>query len=461
MQDQDIRETILIVEDDLHLNQLLKEELTDAGFQAHCVHSAEKGREWMANHTPDLILCDLKLPGEDGLGLLHETREHTPQPAFIIITAFGSVPQAVEALKAGADDFLIKPLDLDQLVICVQRTLENRRLREEVKRYRSMLKEEDFHGLIGHSRAMQSLFEQIRQVAVTGSPVLIIGESGSGKELVAQAVHGEGFSGKAPMVVLNCAGIPGELMESELFGHTAGAFTGAAKQRTGLFAEAHGGSLFLDEISEMPLPMQAKLLRVLQDGKIRPVGSNKEVETNVRIMAATNKDLEEEVNKGNFRKDLFYRMETFIVRVPPLREREDDISLLAAKFLYSFSAKLNRDVRGFSDTAMDLLRNYDFPGNVRELQNAVDRAVTFCRGRWITPEDLPERIRKGASQHAQAGKDKSVMPSDLLQDSTLPSLEELKERYIHYVLEHTQGNRRRAAALLGIGRRTLYRYLGE
>lgn len=453
------QENILIVEDDQGLGHLLQEELTDAGLQVHWVASAEQGQEWMAANNADLIVCDLRLPGADGLHLLHTSRQHFPEPGFVIITAFGSVPQAVEALKAGADDFLTKPLDLDQFVICVQRTLENRRLRQEVQRSRELLAHKDFHGLIGHSQPMLSLMGHIKQLAAADGPVLIVGESGTGKELVARAVHGESSQRNTSQVVVNCAGIPAELLESELFGHTAGAFTGAAKERKGLFAEADRGSIFLDEISETPLSMQAKLLRVLQDGKIRPVGSNKEVSTKARIIAATNKDLEEETAQGRFREDLFYRLETFTLRVPPLREREEDLEILAGRFLYTFTAKLGRDIRGFSDPALDVLKNYPFPGNVRELQNAVERAVTLSQGRWITPRDLPQRMRENnlSSQHTP----QLSAQSTLLQGDRLPTLEELKERYIAHVLEQTQGNKRRAAALLGIGRRTLYRYLGE
>jgi DNA-binding NtrC family response regulator len=457
------QEIVLIVEDDEGLNQLLQDELVDAGFFAVSVNSAEQALDWLGGNSADLVVCDLKLPGADGMHLLRQVRNFAPKPGFLIITAFGSVPQAVEALKSGADDFLTKPLDLDQFVLCVKRTLENRRLREEVRHYRRLLSEDDFHGIQGQSRPMQMLVQQIRQLAAARGPVLIVGESGTGKELAARAVHMESPAAKGPLVVLNCAGVPSELLESELFGHMAGAFTGASKQRKGLFAEAHGGALFLDEISEMPLAMQAKLLRVLQDGKVRPVGSNREMDTDVRIIAATNRDLEEEIAAGRFREDLFYRLETFTLRVPPLREREDDAALLAAGFLHRYNARLNRNVRGFSDDALDLLRSYSFPGNVRELQNAVERAVTFCRGNWVTPEDFPGRMRREetSAQEMDLGSGGVSAESCLLNGNTLPSLEELKGRYMRYVLEQCGGNKRRAAALLGIGRRTLYRYLGD
>jgi len=462
-QDDSFEEIVLVVEDDTGLCQLLQDELTDAGFAAAGVESAEKAREWLKKNSAALVLCDLKLPGDDGMQLLRDTRQYVAQPAFVMITAFGSVPQAVEALKIGADDFLTKPLDLDRLVLCVQKNLQNRRLRQEVKNYRKLLKDGHFHGILGHSRAMQNFVQNIKQLASARGPVLIVGESGTGKELAARAVHNERFSGNAPLVVLNCAGIPPELLESELFGHEAGAFTGASRQRKGLFSEAHGGSLFLDEISEMPLSMQAKFLRVLQDGRFRPVGGNKEISSDVRIIAATNRDLEEEINAGNFRADLFYRLETFTLKAPPLREREDDAEFLASIFLQSCNSRLNRNIRGFSDAALDILRSYPFPGNVRELQNTVERAATFCQGNWITPGDLPARIQtadtsKGQGEDGLAGSPKEA---ELLHGNTLPSLEELKGRYVRYVLKQCQGNKRRTAALLGMGRRTLYRYLDE
>ncbi len=459
--EQNGQEVVLIVEDDKGLNQLLQDELVDAGCVTACVSSAEQAVSWLGDNAADLVVCDLKLPGENGMQLLRKTRDYLPMPGFLIITAFGSVPQAVEALKAGADDFLTKPLDLDQFVLCVKRILENRRLREEVQHYRQILSANDFHGILGQSRSMRRLAQQIRQMAAARGPVLIVGESGTGKELAARAVHRESASVNAPLVVLNCAGIPPELLESELFGHMAGAFTGASRQRRGLFFEAHGGSFFLDEISEMPLSMQAKLLRVLQDGKVRPVGSNKEICTDVRIIAATNRDLEGEIAAGNFREDLFYRLETFTLRVPPLREREDDVVLLAVSFMHRFNARLERNIRGFSDEALSLLRRYSFPGNIRELQNAVERAVTFCRGKWVTPQDFPLRMRQNEST-APEGDMVNGSPSEnsfLLHGEKLPSLETIKERYINYILKQCGNNKRRAAALLGIGRRTLYRYI--
>ncbi|MDZ7642027.1 MAG: sigma-54 dependent transcriptional regulator [Desulfurivibrio sp.] len=465
------REKIMIVEDDAGLRRLLAEELSDAGLEVEAVADGATAWQQLPQWQPDLVLSDLRLPGLDGMELLAQIRQlPLPQPAVIIITAFGTVPQAVEALKLGADDFLTKPLDLDHLLLCVNRTLENRRLRAEVQRFRQLLAEDDFHGIIGRSTPMRQLFNHITQVAGVDSPVLLTGESGVGKELVAHALHRESSRGRQQLVAVNCAGIPGELVESEFFGHVAGAFSGAQKERRGLFVEADGSTLLLDEIGEMPLGMQAKLLRVLEEGMIRPVGSDRELAVEVRIIAASNRDLEEEVAAGRFRQDLYYRLETFRLEVPPLRQRGDDLDLLAARFIELFATAGRRPARGISPAALACLRRYPFPGNVRELRNALERAVTFCPGREITPDHLPTRIRHhGGTPNATAAEQsaESAPPTAaadslahrLLPDDQLPSLEELGNRYIQLVLEQLDGNKRQAAQVLGIGRRTLYRRL--
>ncbi|TYT73464.1 sigma-54-dependent transcriptional regulator [Desulfobotulus mexicanus] len=451
---------ILIVEDDRALAAMLSDEIRDAGLHADWAASAEEGIKKMRQQWPDLVISDLSLPGMDGMLFLKEVLEKKqlePSPAFLIITAFGTISKAVEALKAGAEDFLTKPLDLEHFILSVRRILERKQLRETLSRMRGFLSAEGFHGMHGQSTSMRLLFEQIRQVAKAQGPILILGESGSGKELVARAIHKESSRTKGPFIPVNCAGIPEHLMESEFFGHTAGAFTGASKNRPGLFAEASGGSLLLDEISEMPLFLQAKLLRILQDGKVRRVGENREDQVDVRILAATHQDMEKDVQQENFRKDLFFRLETFTLRVPPLREREEDKELLAARFMEQFALAMDKRIRGFSSSALDLITHYPFPGNVRELRNAMERAVTFAKGKLILPEDLPARIRNPhctPSPIAEAGT--QILPTDRL----IP-LAELELRYIRHVLKETGGNKRSAATILGIGRRTLYRKLGE
>ncbi|ANB01822.1 sigma-54 dependent transcriptional regulator [Ectothiorhodospira sp. BSL-9] len=451
-------EQILVVEDDASHRDLVVEELKDAGLNVVAVGDAEAAREHLETGRISLVLSDLRLPGNDGQDLLIQSRRLPMPPSFIMLTAFGTIAQAVEALKQGADDFLTKPVDLDHLVISVRRALRTRRLQAEVARYRELLEADDFHGLIGSSPAMQTLYENVRRLARASGPVLVTGESGTGKELVARAIHAESDRAGGPFVAINCAGIPGELMESELFGHAAGAFSGAQQARRGLFAEAHGGTLLLDEIGEMPMAMQAKLLRLLQDGRVRPVGSNQEKETDVRVVAATNRDLGPMIAENCFREDLFYRLETFRLHVPPLRERGDDIERLAARFLARFGAAMDRPVEGITPEALRALRSYSFPGNVRELTNLIERAVTFCRGSEIQLADLPERLDAARTESGASAAATQLWSEE---DTHMPTLQEIEDRYIRWVLERLDGNKRQAAKVLGIGRRTLYRRLGD
>ncbi|WP_278348456.1 sigma-54-dependent transcriptional regulator [Stutzerimonas kunmingensis] len=453
------QERVLLVEDDDSLRQLLVEELEDRGLQVRALASAEEAVGSLESWEPALVVSDLRLPGADGMALLRRVKTMQAAPAFLVITAFGSIQQAVAALKEGADEFLTKPLDLEHFALAVARALETRRLRDEVRRFQQLLSDDRFHGMLGRSRVMRGLFDQIRQLARAEGPVLVIGESGTGKELVARAVHAESERARGPFLAINCAGLPAELLESEFFGHVSGAFTGANRAHKGLFQQADGGTLFLDEIGEMPLPLQAKLLRVLQEGTIRPVGAERELSVDVRIIAASNRPLETEAGREAFREDLFFRLETFILQVPPLRDREEDLELLAAGFVAHFAARSGRPVRGIAPAALAQLRRYPFPGNVRELQNAIERAVTFCHGRSIELEHLPSRIADYRDDKARsAGVELLTQLSD---GPLLPTLEELELRYIEHVLKLVDGNKRRAAALLGIGRRTLYRRLGE
>jgi len=458
-EDDPATEAILIVEDDQALRSLLEEELQEAGYPVESVDSAESAWELLQQQPIAVVLSDLKLPYADGMNLLAKISELSLPPAFIMITAFGTVEQAVEALKQGADDFMTKPLKLDHLRLCVSRVLDNRRLQEEVKRYRRLLADNGFHGILGRSRAIHRLVDHIRHIAGAGGPVLVMGESGTGKELVAQAIHDESARSEHSFVAVNCAGIPSELLESELFGHAAGAFTGAQKSRKGLFAEANGGTLFLDEIGEMPLEMQAKLLRILQDGCIRPVGSNHETRLDVRIIAATNRSLEQDVKDQRFREDLYYRLETFMIEVPPLRERGDDIELLTARFIDLYSTRLQKSVNGIASDALTQLRRYEFPGNVRELASIIERAVAFCQSSQLTINDLPERLRHHSTNLTISATNDLL--EELVDTQQLPTLQVLEQRYIQYVLDRLNGNKRRAAELLDIGRRTLYRRLDQ
>ncbi len=452
---------ILLVEDDEGLGGLLLEEIEDLGHDARRVATAEDALDVISDWLPDVVVSDLRLPGADGLALLAETRRRLPgrSPDFLVITGFGSVRKAVETLKAGAEDFLTKPVDLEHFQLSLRRILEKRAMREQIGRFRAASASgASFHGILGRSTAMVSLFQQIRLLAKADGPVLVTGESGTGKELVARAIHRESKAADKPFIAVNCAGIPESLMESEFFGHAAGAFTGAGKARRGIFAEASGGSLFLDEISEMPPALQAKLLRVLQDGLVRPVGSNREEQVDVRIIAATNRDVESEIREGAFREDLFYRLETFSLRVPPLRDREGDIPLLTAAFVSEFAAAANKAIRGVRADAFARMESHHYPGNVRELRNAIERAVAFCQGREILPEHLPPRVVRGKSAGSRHDLPGGLAAGGIDGDS-LPTLEEVERRYIRHVVDKVGGNKRLAASILGIARRTLYRRL--
>lgn len=448
-------ERIIVVEDDPGLAELLVEELESEGFRVRHFLSVEDAWPQIESWQPDLVLSDLRLPGADGMSLVKQVQSLSPAPLMLLITAFGSVSQAVAALKQGADDFMTKPLDMEHLLLTIQRLLKHRRLEQEVSQLREQTHGESFHGMIGHSRVMRQLYQNIQQVAATDAPVLVLGESGTGKELVAKAIHAESPRANQPFLAVNCAGIPTELMESEFFGHAAGAFTGAQKARTGLLKEADGGTLLLDEIGEMPLELQAKLLRVLQEGTMRPVGADHEVQVNVRIIAATHRDLETRVSEGDFRQDLFYRLEALTLQIPALRERGDDRELLAQHILAELT-QASGAARQFSAATLDLIYQYPFPGNIRELRNAIERAVTFCQEDVIEPEHLPERIRLAATQLAPQIADDNRTEQDA---QPLRTLNEVQQDYVQYVLRETGGNKRKAADILGVTRRTLYRWL--
>lgn len=446
---------VLIVEDHEGLAELLAEECAETGLQTRWVTSAEQATGLLSKWDPDLVVSDLRLPGGNGLDLLKTVKSLPDPPMFLIITAFGTVSQAVEALKSGADDFLTKPLDLEHFMHRVNRVLEIRELRKALKGLRQSMNDDTFHGMYGRSRKMQTLFDQISQVAKAEGPVLILGESGVGKELVAHAIHACSDRCKGPFLAVNCAGIPESLMESEFFGHEAGAFTGARHARKGLFRDACGGTLLLDEIAEMPAALQSKLLRILQDGQVRPVGTSTEYRVNVRILAATHQDIEKAIRDGRLRQDLYYRLETFSLHIPPLRERDDDIDLLAHRFLIQFSHQMDKPITGFTEASLTYLRSYDFPGNIRELQNAIERAVAFCGESRIRPEHLPSRIRCRST----AVTDDAIPRTQL--DAPAPSLSDVERHYIECVMRQVNGNKKRAADILGITRKTLYQRLAR
>ncbi|MGY6587549.1 MAG: sigma-54-dependent transcriptional regulator [Wenzhouxiangella sp.] len=453
---------VLLVEDDQKLLELLVEEIEAEGHTVQACSSAEKALAVMDEVDPDVVVTDLQLPGLDGLALLERLRSRPLPPSVLMISAFGTIDRAVAALKAGADNFLTKPLDMDHFVLTVERLLSVRALQAQVERFRQALPSEAFHGLVGSSPVMRALFDRVQRIARADGPVLVIGESGTGKDLVARALHAESRRADKSFLAVNCAGVPADLLESEFFGHAEGAFSGADRARPGLFREADGGTLFLDEIGEMPAALQAKLLRALQDGRIRPVGADREHRVDVRLVAATNVNLLDKVAAGEFREDLYYRLEAFQVDVPPLRERGEDRELLAMNFIATFAAARSRPARRLSESALEAIQNYSWPGNVRELRNAMERAVTFCEDEAIAPAHLPERVRQARGQPAApASAPGEALPAELLAGDVLPSMEEIKLRYARYVLDRVDGNKRRAAALLGVGRRSLYRWIDQ
>ncbi len=454
---------ILIVEDDQDLADLLVDELSDEGFQVHHCLSTEAAVPTLHELKPHLVISDLRLPGSSGMDMLKQCRTGDTQPSFLMITAYGTINQAVEALKAGANEFLTKPFAMDHLILTVRKLLKHQQMQTEVEQYRRLLASDQFQGLIGRSRAMQSLYHQIQQIGPADGPVLVLGESGTGKELVAKAIHAESQRAEGPFIAVNCAGIPSELIESEFFGHAAGAFTGARGSRPGLFSQAEGGTLLLDEIAEMPFGLQAKLLRVLQEGTVRRVGEDTETPVNVRIIAATHQDLEHCIQDGRFREDLYYRLETFALAIPPLRERRGDTLLLARHFLKAAIQTKEPAITGFSPEAEQALEHYPYPGNVRELQNAVERAIAFCDQAQIDRHHLPARIadyEPGKLEAPSPLQPQQVAPG-LTNTGTLPSLETVQRDYIHQVLSVTGGNKRQAASILGVTRRTLYRWLAK
>src|SRR5690554_1262080 len=446
--------TVMLVEDDPSLGQLLAEELEMDGYAVDRAATVQEARGLLQQQRPALIVSDLRLPDGDGMQVLAFQQAEHPGIPFIVITAFGTVDQAVEALKAGADDFLTKPLSTDHLRLKIHRLLAQADVNRQLAEIQSRQHGQTNMGLVGESQTMDRLRGEIQQVARSQAAVLINGESGTGKELVARAIHTQSERSGAAFLAVNCAGIPPDLMESEFFGHEAGAFTGARQARKGLFAEASGGTLLLDEIGEMPLALQAKLLRVLQESSIKPVGADHEETVDVRILAATHVDLMKAVHEGAFREDLYYRLETLSLNVPPLRDRGEDVELLAMHFLKEACRRHNRGFIKLSDVSLRVIRDYPFPGNVRELSSAIERAVTFCDGDTIQPEHLPERIRK--RQNLQTNPAPEPTTGNL---SEWPTLDTLQQDYVRRVMAAVDGNKRRAAQILGINRRTLYRWL--
>ncbi|MEM6995870.1 MAG: sigma-54 dependent transcriptional regulator [Myxococcota bacterium] len=442
---------VLIVEDDDDLRQLLVAGLGERGLQAAGFGSAEGALAALPAHDPGVALVDLNLPGMDGIELCARLSEQPNPPSVVLMTAFGSINAAVKAVRAGATDFLVKPLDLDVVVHRVQRVLAEQQVREEARRLRAEVdRAHGFGELEGTSVAMRRAYDLLARSAPSDASVLLAGESGTGKELAARALHRQSRRSEGPFVAVNCSAIPEQLLESELFGHAKGAFTDARTDRPGLFTRANRGTLFLDEIGELPLPMQAKLLRALEERRVRPVGSDTEYDIDVRLITATNRDLEERCENGEFREDLFFRINVICVQLPPLRSRGTDVLELAQSFVQQFATSADKPVAGISAETAQRLCDYHWPGNVRELKNCIERAVALTEHAEIQPQDLPDRVRTFRTSHVVVAGD---------DPTELPSLEEVERRYILRVLDTVGGSRSTAAGILGVDRKTLYRRL--
>ncbi len=448
---------ILLVEDDASVREAIGTFLREHGY---AVQTANDGQEAVDSLRPgmDLVVADLMMPKVNGRELLRWVTQNHPGTAVILMTGYGTIPQAVEAIKAGALAYLTKPLDPEELLAQVKKALEDKRLRQEITRLRGQLREGwHYRNIIGQSPAMQQVFALIDRAAPVKTTVLITGESGTGKEMVAKALH-EGSPRKAaPFLALNCGAIPENLIESTLFGHEKGAFTGADQKLRGYFQAANGGTLLLDEISELPLGLQSKLLRVLEENAVTPVGSTSPQKVDVRIVAATNRDLEAESKEGRFRSDLYFRLNVVKMRLPPMRERRDDLPILTRHFLDEICTQNGFEPREIDPSLLEAFTGYDWPGNVRELRNTLESLVVLCGKRRLSAEDLPEKFYGKGEPAAPAGK------SDANGEETESelNLSKLSKQTILKALEACHGNRTEAAKQLGISRRTLHRRLNE
>ena len=431
---------ILIVDDETIVRESLGSWFREEGYSVDVAASAREALEKLSQQAWDIFLLDIRMPGMNGLELQRKIREAHPDSTIIIMTAYASVETAVEAMKQGAYDYIVKPFDPDDLEHLVRNAIERKQLVSENIQLRSKIDEMNlFHEVVGHSDAMRRVLEQVAMVSASDTTALIRGESGTGKELIARAIHANSPRRYLPIVVVNCGSLSEGVLESELFGHEKGAFTGAHYRRKGKFEMADGGTLFLDEIGDINLKTQVDLLRVLEERKITRVGGNVEIPVNFRLIAATNKDLEAMTAEGKFREDLYYRVNVFSIAIPPLRERREDIGPLVEHFVKRFTQSMNKPIRRLAPETMELMRAFDWPGNVRELQNAIERAVLVCKTKEIQPEDLPLQVSDSKGK-ATNGK----------------SLSDVERQHVKKVLEETGWNVFQAARLLEIDRVTLY-----
>ena len=439
-----LKQKILVIDDDPSLRRVLEYNLEEDGYEVSVAASGVEGLQAFDELGPALVITDLKMLGIDGFQVLREIKERSPETLVMIITAFGAVETAVEAMKLGAYDYITKPFNRDELKLVVRKALQVTSLARENKQLRQELTEKiDFRNIVGISREMEKVFQVVRKVANTEATVLITGESGTGKELVAKALHTLSSRKAAPFVPINCAAIPRDLLESELFGHVKGAFTGAIRDKTGKFKQADGGTLFLDEVGELPLDLQPKLLRALQEKIVEPVGGTEALQLDVRVVAATNLDMEQALRDGTFREDLYYRLSVIPIHIPPLRQRKDDIPLL----LKHFAAKHGADMVTFSREAVEALVSYQWPGNVRELENTVERLIILREGDAVSLEDLPEKVR-GIRVTGATGSIINL-PSEGY------SLEKLEREIVLEALERNDWNQTAASRFLRIPRHVL------
>lgn len=436
---------ILIIDDEEHMRRILCKALEQEGYETDMAGDGPDGLDLLNRREMDLVLLDIKLPTMDGMEVLKSIKELYPALPVIVITAYGSIEMAVAAIKAGAADYITKPFDMDELILQVKKALEVHRLMNEVEFLRSELSQKYKDVLLySKSPAMQGIYELIKRIADSEATVLLTGESGSGKEVIARAIHYSSRRANKPFVAINCAALPDSLLESELFGYEKGAFTGATSRKPGRFEMADGGTIFLDEIGDMSINMQAKLLRVLQDRSFEHLGGNDTISVDVRIIAATNRDLQKAMKEGAFREDLYYRLSVIPINVPPLRERKEDIPDLALHFLKRYDKR--GLIKGISRQAMDELRDYNWPGNIRELENAIERAVILCDSGVIQPEHLPISVQRDEPSQPALNIDIPDQGIDL---------ETLEKQLIKKALEKTGGNQTKAAKLLGLTRSAL------
>ena len=442
---------ILVVDDDTEMCSLLADVLEGEGWSVTSINDSLEASRVLKKEEFDVIITDLKMKGLKGLDLLEEARKVATLTPVIIITAFGTIESAIKAMKMGAYDYITKPFRTDEIILTVKKAFENRRLKKEVVRLKKEVESRyHFHRLIGKSTAMQTIYDLIERISGSSNNVLITGESGTGKELVAKAIHYSGSRKGGRFIAINCAAIPETLLESELFGYKRGAFTDAKTDKKGLLFEANGGTLFLDEVTEMPLMLQAKLLRVIEEREVRPLGDTNAYPLDVRIVSSSNRNIKDVIRQGRFREDLYYRLKVIDIELPPLRERKEDIPLLVEHFIEKFAREAKKNVSGVSEEALKALINYTWPGNVRELENVMQRAITLCQHDVILPEDLPAPILQESEEN--------LIDKGLRGEYTA---EQLEKEYIRRVLIAVGGNKSRAAQILGFDRKTLYRKLEE